>query len=114
MKSHIIAISQPPPSAKPATAAMTGLRQRPIRSPGEEIVSHHLREAAPAHFLDIGPSRESAVRAGQDKAADAVVRLQYVEGGVQLGDQRRVERVQRFGPVEGNQADALLPLDEMG
>ncbi len=26
MKSHIIASSQPPPSAKPATAAITGLR----------------------------------------------------------------------------------------
>ena len=26
MKSHIIASSQPPPSAKPETAAMTGLR----------------------------------------------------------------------------------------
>ena len=28
MKSHIIASSQPPPSAKPATAAMIGLRAR--------------------------------------------------------------------------------------
>ncbi len=32
MKSHIIASSQPPPSAKPATAAITGLRQRVTRS----------------------------------------------------------------------------------
>ncbi len=32
MKSHIIATSQPPPSAKPATAATTGLRQVVIRS----------------------------------------------------------------------------------
>jgi hypothetical protein len=30
--SHIMASSQPPPSAKPATAATTGLRQRPTRS----------------------------------------------------------------------------------
>ena len=28
MKSHIMASSQPPPRAKPATAAITGLRQR--------------------------------------------------------------------------------------
>ena len=32
MKSHISANSQPPPSAKPATAAITGLRQRAMRS----------------------------------------------------------------------------------
>ena len=30
--SHIIASSQPPPSAKPATAAITGLRMRATRS----------------------------------------------------------------------------------
>ena len=32
MMSHIIATSQPPPSAKPATAAMTGFRHCPTRS----------------------------------------------------------------------------------
>ena len=32
MMSHIMASSQPPPSAKPATAAMVGLRQRATRS----------------------------------------------------------------------------------
>ena len=32
IRSHIIAISQPPPSAKPATAAMSGLRSRGSRS----------------------------------------------------------------------------------
>jgi len=32
MKSHIIASSQPPPSANPATAAMTGLRTRRMAS----------------------------------------------------------------------------------
>ena len=32
MRSHIIASSQPPPSAKPATAAMIGLRTRARRS----------------------------------------------------------------------------------
>ena len=32
MMSHIIASSQPPPSAKPATAAITGLRMRATRS----------------------------------------------------------------------------------
>ena len=32
MMSHIMASSQPPPSAKPATAATTGLRQRATRS----------------------------------------------------------------------------------
>ena len=34
MKSHIMASSQPPPSAKPATAAITGLRQRRDPLPG--------------------------------------------------------------------------------
>ena len=32
MMSHIIASSQPPPRAKPATAAITGLRHRLTRS----------------------------------------------------------------------------------
>ena len=78
MKSQASASSQPPPSAKPLTAAITGTRalsivaeRRPARRP---------RTPAPpsaielGHRRDVGAGDERAVaRAGQDRAADVGV-----------------------------------------
>ena len=90
MKSHIIASSQPPPSAKPATAAIIGLRQRLTRSQGAmKSSSIHLDEARATHLLDVGAGGEGLLRAGQDDAADAVIGLEGVERGDQLGDELR-------------------------
>ena len=71
MMSHCIASSQPPPSAKPATAAITGLRMRAMRVPvRREILLVHVHVALARHLLDVGAGGERLLRAGDDHAAD--------------------------------------------
>ena len=65
MKSHIIASSQPPPSAKPATAAITGLRQRGDARPSsaDEICRDRSADVGlVAHLLDVGAGGEGLFR----------------------------------------------------
>ena len=90
MKSAIIATSQPPPSAKPATAAIHGLRVRGDLLPaGEEIGRIHVGEALRLHLLDVGAGGERLFAAGQHHAALAVVGVEGGEGGDQLGQHLR-------------------------
>ena len=113
MKSHIIASSQPPPSAKPATAAMIGLRQRVMRSQVPmKSLDVGLHVGLGLHLLDVGAGGEGLLRAGQHDAADGAVGLPAVERLVQLGDQRGIERVQRLRPVERDEADPAARLDD--
>ena len=70
MKSAIIATSQPPPSAKPATAAIHGLRVAVTFSqPAKKSGRIHVGEALALHLLDVGAGGEGFFRAGQDQAA---------------------------------------------
>ena len=64
------------------------------------------------HFLDVGAGGEGLVAAGEDDGADLPVALQIVEGRAEIGDQRRVQGVERLRPVEGDDADRTLPLEE--
>ena len=81
MKSAIIATSQPPPSAKPATAAIHGLRvARDLFPTGEEVRCVHSREALCLHLLDVGTGGEGLFASGQDQAALAVVGVIGGEG----------------------------------
>ena len=113
MKSHIIASSQPPPSAKPATAAISGLRARADIVPAaDEVAEEHLGEALVLHFLDVGAGGERLVGAGQHHGADPGLRLEGAERQVELLDQRAVERVQRLRPIEADEPDAAVGLDE--
>jgi len=66
--------------------------------------------------LDVGAGGEGLVaRAGQDQAADAVVVFDGVEEVGQVLEQRRVQRVQRLGPVQGHQRIAVgVAFDQQG
>ena len=113
MKSHIIASSQPPPSAKPATAAMTGFRTR-TRSPSraDEVAQQRLGEGPVLHLLDVGAGGERLLGAGQHDRADRRVGVERQERCVEVLDQRVAQRVQRLRPVEPDQADAAVGFDD--
>ena len=89
MKSAIIATSQPPPSAKPATAAIHGLRVAVTCSqPAKKLAAVHVGEALRLHLLDVGARGEGLFAAGQDQAALAVVGVIGGEGGDQFLEHR--------------------------
>ena len=64
------------------------------------------------HLLDVGAGGERLLRAGDEDAADVDVGLERVDRGVQFVDQRGVERVERLRPVEADDADPALGLDQ--
>ena len=63
---------------------------------------------ASAPLLDIGAGREAAPRTGDHQAPHARVEPGPLHGVVQLDQMRLVERVQRSGPVQRDDADAAL------
>ena len=80
MMSHIMASSQPPPSAKPATAAIDRLAAaRDAVPPGDEVLLVGRHVGLGLHLLDVGAGGERLLAAGDDDAADAVVGLEGVE-----------------------------------
>jgi hypothetical protein len=96
-----MASSQPPPRAKPATAATVGLRARESAS-----------QLAVRHLLDVGPGRERLLGAGYDHAGDVGIALERLHGLRQLRDQRCVERIERLRPVEPDDPDLAAGLDD--
>ena len=107
--SQASASSQPPPSAKPETAAISGVLQR--RDP--------LPEAAPSggaapprscarHRLDVGAGGEHLVAAGDHDAADLAVGVELLELARELLHQLGRERVARLGAVEPQQSDVAV------
>ena len=113
MKSHIIAISHPPPSAKPATAATMGLRAFATFSHRrDEVAEERLGEGLVLHFLDVGAGGERLLRAGQHDRADRGIGLEGFERRVEVLDQGRRQGVQNLRPVEPDEADAPVRFDE--
>jgi len=104
-----MASSQPPPSAKPATAAPADAV--PVL---ELVVEIGAGERAALHLLDVGAGGEGLLGAGEDDAADARLSLETVERPVDLADELAVQRVQRLRAVERDQPDPALRLDENG
>ena len=103
MKSQASASSQPPPSAKPLTAAITGIAQRLHQRRRRGGRARRSARASPAssvgHRLDVGAGDERLVaRAGQDRAADAGVaaRAPSKRRGQRV-ERLAVERVERLG-----------------
>ena len=78
---------------------------------GDEVAAVGIDEVQSAHLRDVGTGREGLLVAGDNDGADLVFRLEAVEHGVELADQRAVQRVQRLGPVQRNQADPAAPVD---
>ena len=113
MMSHIMASSQPPPSAKPATAATTGLRARAAssQSPAKLPIKASLKvlsaislmsaPAAKAFSLPVMIMQPMSGSASNLRIACAQLRLE-----------REVERVERLRPVEPDDADAAFGFDQ--
>ena len=113
MRSHCMASSQPPPSAKPATAAMIGLRAVDGAIPvAREVAGEHVREGFVGHLLDVGAGRERLLGAGDDHATDVCIGLEGVDRRGQFLLERGIERVERLRPVEADDADLALRLDQ--
>ena len=87
-------------------------RPRDIVPAADEVAEVHLGEAALLHLLDVGPGGEGLVGAGQHHGADRRIRLESAERLVEFLDQRAVERVQRLRPIEADEPDAAVGLDE--
>src|SRR5262245_32121348 len=78
----------------------------------EKIAAVSLDEGLLVHFLDIDARREGLVAAGDNDGADGGVRLESVERAVELGDEPRVERIERLRPVERDQSDLASRRDQ--
>ena len=115
MKSAIIATSHPPPNAKPATAAIHGLRVAVTCShPAKKLEPIHVGEALGLHFLDVGARGERLFGAGQDKAALRRVGVVVGKSGDEVGQNLAVERVERLRPIQGNERHRVAPFDQDG
>jgi hypothetical protein len=100
--------SQPPPSAKPATAATISARLCrgiPVR---DEIAEIGLDEGLIRHFLYIGPGSEGFVATCDEHAADLVVTIEGLDRLRQLGNQRLVERIEGLRAAEADDSDTAL------
>src|SRR5487761_1569456 len=91
--------SNPPASAYPSTAAITGL------TGGRRVI-------AGQEPLQIHACAESAAGAGQDEDADVLAPVQILDGLGDAGRDRPVDRVPHFGPVDGDDGDTVVNLDE--
>ena len=114
------ASAKPPPQAAPCTQAMIGCGARRIsitsslmrrwpRSAG----LHRAGVAAVAAgvLLQIEPGAEGAPGAAQDDDARVAIRRQAAEEVAQLGDHRRVERVECLGTVQRQPGDLAIAAD---
>ena len=107
-----IASSQPPPKAKPLTAAMTGL-PRFSMSCGEALPVSRLvlglGRGVVGHFADVRAGGERLVAgAGQDHAAHRGIVTGILEDLAQLRDGGLVEGVEHLRPVERHIRDRSL------
>jgi hypothetical protein len=66
-----------------------------------------LARGQPGHLAQVLAGAEGAPRTGEHDHADCVVGPGGVERGARGPVQRRVEGVERLGPVEGQQADGI-------
>ena len=114
MRSHCMASSQPPPSAKPATAAITGLRacgdamprraQKSAKYTSVKLLSAISLMSAPAANAFSEPVMTmQPILSSASKASTACSKLAH---------QRAVERIERLRPVEPDQSDPAACLDD--
>ena len=107
-----MASSQPPPSAKPATAAMIGLRaretasQRARKSPRKASAKVFSR-----NLFYIGARRKGLCRTGKHDAAYAFIGLEEGKRRVDFADHLRIESVERLWAVEPQQRRTVVFLD---
>ena len=113
MRSHCMASSQPPPSAKPATAAITGLRARATRS---QFATKSPRNASRNDLSAISLMSAPAAKAFSDPVITMQPILRSASNASmaadQFADQLGIERVERLRTVEPDDADAAAGLDD--
>ena len=115
---HAIASSQPPPSAKPLIAAMTGLPRFSIRSKHVLAAQRVLASAGRRlhrQLVDVGAGDERLLaRAGDDHDAHAVVVLQRRASRGAARRASRVQRVEDLRTVDGDDGDRAVALERSG
>src|SRR6185295_6842755 len=62
-------------------------------------------------MLDIGPGCKGLVVTCDDDAADTIIGFKAIERLPHLFDQLRIKRIERIGPIEPDDANAVLALD---
>ncbi len=111
-----MASSQPPPSAKPLTAAMTGLPRCSMRSNTRWPSSACALAASGvsvASSCDVRAGHERLVAgSGQDDGPHRRVGLQAAHRVAQFGQRGRVERVEHLRPVDRDGGDGPVDRDE--
>ena len=113
MKSHCMASSQPPPSAKPATAATTGLRSPAMRASApmksSKYTSVKLLSAISLMSAPAANAFSEPVMTMQPMPSSASKRVGRRR---ELAHQRGVERIERLRPVEPDDADPPARFDD--
>ncbi|MNY39936.1 hypothetical protein D3C86_1746470 [compost metagenome] len=71
-------------------------------------------QVALGHFLDIGTGGEGLGTAGDDHGADARIVFHGIQFGCQLTQQFGVQRVERLGALQGDQANGLVRVHGKG
>jgi hypothetical protein len=105
IRSHSRASSQPPPSAKPDTAAASGVLQAASRRQNAAAGwRKRLLEGALAQCVDVGAGREHVVGAGDHHDSDLRVGVESLDLGGQLLHQLGREGVAGVGPVQPAEA----------
>ncbi len=84
----------------------------PVLSIGKEVGLEHVHIGAGLHLPDVRARGKSAFRAGEDDAANAIIRVPFFDNVDKLCKQFRVEGVQRLGTVEGDDASGIFDLHQ--
>ena len=107
------AISQPPPMAKPLTAAMTGLGMlAPAGQPGEPVLRHPHGLTGCGVDQVVAGGEGLLARSGQDRDPQVVVGEVGVEDVVELVVRHRVQAVPGLGAVDGDLEQVAVPADQ--
>src|SRR5262249_62081790 len=113
-------ISQPPPWASPLTAAMIGfgnvsillVNRCPRRTNSRKATAWPRRTLAAKHAMSAPDEKAAVAGAGQDERAGTIIVLDGVEHLHQSIDQCVIERVELFGPIQREQRDGPVLLDQ--
>ena len=79
---------------------------------GGEIVHEGIDRGLSRHLLDVGTGRERLLGAGDQHAADTGILVECRDRLGELGVERRIERIERLRPVEPDDTDAPVGLDQ--
>ena len=91
---------------------MIGVRAADVLPVGEVVEAVHLGRTFRRHLLDVRAGGERLLGAGDDDAADPLVRVELGDRGGDLAHHVAVQRVERLGAVQRDQGDAVAGLGQ--